>query len=137
MKLSNVVLGAFLVLSLNNFAYAAGNTKAEDATKDCPLLPTTSAYISYKTASQDADLGKLYENYTNEITALPKTGHFNNFKIISQNFRTDPVYRSLEGKQVSIDFTVQFDLNYQAVTDLTSLKASDVSINTFQQKRCK
>lgn len=137
MKLSNVVLGAFLALSFSNIALAAGDTKAEVAKKDCPTQTVTSAYIAYKKTSHDANLGKLYENYTNKIKALPATGHFTNFKIVSQNIRTDPVFRSVEDQQVSIDFTIEFDLNYQAVTEIASLKASDITINTFELKRCK
>lgn len=138
MKLSTIVLSTLLALSLNNVANAADHTGTKNAIKDCPLQTVTSAYITYKTsAKHTADIGKLYESYTDKVKGLSTTGHFNNFKLVSQNFRTGPAYtRPTEENEVNIDFTVEFDLDYKAITDLASIKATDLTVNTFERKIC-
>jgi len=137
MKLINVVLGAFLVISLSHIAQAEESSKTKETKKECPLKTITVAHINYKNIlQQDDDIGKLYESYTNKVMALPTTGHFTNFKITNQNIRTDSPYGS-ENRQVYIDISIEFDLNYQAITDLSALKVASLNVNTFETKRCR
>lgn len=144
MKFTTFVLGTVLVLSFSNTVFA----KADIDTKDCTAQTVTSAYITLlETVNLGTDLGKYYEDYMNKVKALPQTGKFNHFKLISQNLTVNPSYNTnssinpLQGpitaRKVYIAVAIEFDLNYQAVTDInTVLKATDYDVTTKEVKRC-
>lgn len=135
MKFSNIILATFLIFSLNNVAYA----KAEITTKNCPAKMQTSAYIAFnETITQSESLGVLYEKRMNKIKALAETENFKNFKIVSQDIRARPLTNSNSGAlDVYINVTIDFDLNYKAVTDLNiSLKNTEVNVRTYERRSC-
>lgn len=135
MKFSNIVIATFLIFSFNNVVYA----KAEITTKNCPVKMQTSAYIAFnETITQDENLGDLYEKHINKVKALVKTGNFKNFKIVGQDIRARPLANSNNGAlDVYINVTIDFDLNYKAVTDIkTSLKNTEVNVNTYERRQC-
>lgn len=134
MKLTYILLSVLITLSVNNITHA----KTDIDIKDCPIQTVTTVYISYtETIDASTDLGKQYETFINSVEALPKTGNFNNFKITAQDMRTRSLSNSSTSKEVSMNVTVEFDLNYQAVTDINkNLKNSNLDATTYQRKRC-
>lgn len=130
-------MSALLVLSLNNVTYAADPVKTENTVKNCPTQTATSAYLTYrKSVAEATDLGKLYEVYMNEVEALLKADHFNNVKVVGQDFRVNPVTGAVGSKEITINLTIDFDLNYKAISELAAIKGTDVVISTYERKRC-
>jgi hypothetical protein len=137
MKFSNILISIFLAFLLNSNSYAEEHTKTECIKENAPMQLTTTANLTYKkVAPIDTNLGKLYEDYMNLVKALPTSGNFKNLKIISHNFGTYSDSRMAGSTEVTITVSINFDLNYKAITELTKLNRTEVYLMTFKQKNC-
>lgn len=132
MKLSKKILGSLFALSIINAAQAA---PASD-TKKCLIKTVTTAYFEYKeVVTSGSDVGSLYETYMKDVNALPETGNFNNFKIVSQSIDFNPNYENNKIISAALRVSIEFDLNYKAITDLsTKLETTTLSISTYENK---
>jgi hypothetical protein len=136
MKFSNMIFGIFLALSLNSYSYAEEHTKTEGVKENCITQPTTTATLNYsKAVPIDTNLGKLYEDYMNQVKALLNNGNFINFKIVSQSL-TPYLDKSAESYEITISVSIEFDLNYKAITELATLNRTNVSIQTYNPINC-
>jgi hypothetical protein len=137
MKFSNILISFFLAFSLNCNSYAEEHTKTECVKENVPMQQTTTANITYKKIVPiDTNLGKLYEDYMNQIKALPAAGNFKNFKIGSHSFSIYSEFRMSESTEVTITASIIFDLNYKAITELTKLNRTDLYVMTNKYKIC-
>lgn len=136
MNTSKLAITTILALALSNTVYAEQATKPM---QDCPSKTVTSAYLNYTYKMNDGDnIGKQYEDYMKAVNALPQTGNFKGFKITSQQVRYSPPYQRNDQPEVAITVNLEFELNYQALTDLKDkLKLTSLDMSTYDQKYCK
>lgn len=137
MKLSNMLIAAVLVLSFNNITHATEQTKTKSISKNCPTQMVTSADLIYESiVPENTDLGKLYKDYVAQVKTLPTAGHFKQFKIVDQRLHVANASRSSENKGITISLTIDFDLNYEAITELSALNTTSMAVSTYERKRC-
>lgn len=137
MKLSNMLIAAVLAVLFNSVTHAAEQAKTESISKNCPIQMVTSAYLTYESiVPVNTDLGKLYKDYMSQVKTLPTTGHFKQFKIVDQRLHINNASQSGESKGITLGLTVDFDLNYKAITALSTLNTTSMAVNTYERKRC-
>lgn len=134
MKTPTILLGLLTALFFIN----SQQTSAAATKKDCPLKKVTNAYFDHREPIvQSSDVGKIYKSYMESVKALKKTGNFKNFKLISQSLDFQPIYNNTAITTVLMRVSIEFDLNYDAISDLfTKLKKSGINISTHEVKSC-
>ena len=135
MKTQNLLISLLFALSYANSAHA--NIHVNN--KNCPSKTETSAYIDHKEpVIPGLEVGDIYKAYMKRILALEKTGDFKNFKIISQNMDIQPSYDSSTIPTLLLRVTINFDLNYDAVSTIyNQFKKSTINVSTYEIKNCR
>ncbi len=130
------LLKLFLITSIMLFQSAT--SIAAQKAKECPIKKVTSAYLNSKeTIAANADIGAIYKAYMKSILALKKQDSFKNFEIVSQSVDLQENYNSKEFKTLTINVTIEFELDYRAVSDLASkLANTTLSVTTYDIAKC-
>ncbi len=118
--------------SLFSPAMAAGKTK------DCPVQKVTSAYLDLQqTKAKDVDLGKYYQAFMDKVQSLDNSKNFKHLKLVSHSIDLQPDYSNKDFTKVMIRASIEFALNYQAVTELSNLvPGATINVSTYDVKKC-
>ncbi len=131
-----ILIGAALIaislLFVSSPAFAAGKVK------ECPMQTITSAYIDVQhTKTKEVDLGKTYQDFMNKVESLRMSKNFKGFKLVNHNIDLQPDYSNKEFTRVMIRASIEFDLNYQAITELSKLiPSATINVSTYDSRIC-
>ncbi|MBV1909884.1 MAG: hypothetical protein KUG78_11220 [Kangiellaceae bacterium] len=129
-KLASILLALF---SINSQQVSAENTKS-----NCKFDISTTAYIDHNApVTVGSEIGNVYQTHMDKVHALKKTGNFKNFKITNQSVDLNTNHNNSSIKTVIFRVTIQFDLNYEAVSNIYSqFKKSTINVSTYETKNC-
>lgn len=122
--------GLMFALLGSSLAHAANDV-------DC-YVEISNVYISFNETTKNINLGKRYEYYIIEINKLNKTGYFKNLRITQQHSQVrKPINTSYGPKgflEVTFNFNLEFETNYNAYTELTKFNADTLDISVQSKK---